>query len=813
MARKDAPADFDHDSRSFRRGGWRQYALAEAQAIRETAGLIDGTAFTKHLVTGPGATDFLDWFTCNKLPRVGRINLTYALTPTGTTRTEYTIVRRAENDYYLVSAGAWQAYDSDHLKKSAEDFMAVGGAPVLIQDVTTQWGVFALAGPRARDIMAELIRDPEPATALSNKRFPWLSMKQVELGMVPTMAIRVAYTGELGWELHHPIEMQMNLWDQLLAAGEKHGMKLVGARAQNWLRQEKSYRAFGTELGRDATPLEAGLDRFVDLTKDFLGKDAMLETGIRSKCVTLLIDGPDDFDPWGKEALVSGGEKVGRLTSGGYSVAFGKQIGMGYVPPDLAEPGTRLQVRINGALYDADGDRGQPLRPEERAHPRRRLSAQEGHAAPFRFPTAPAAPEQGGVSTRRAMWLVGAGPDPDGTGLGKGKVFLDGATRTPPSTPRASPPDHSRLHRQRGRVVRLRPLRLPRRRHRPGVLPRQRPHRGADRHLWHLRRRLPDAPARRRGLRLVRRPYGRARTMQISVAMMALPTLLLGILPTFAQVGMLAPALLVLVRLLQGVSVGGEFSSSATYLVETAPTGKRGLTGSWVNIGSMSGSLLGVGAAAAVTNFFPPDTVSAWAWRLPFLGGALLGATAIMIRLNLHNSERFRQHHQGREETSPLLQAFTTNRRETLLALAFAAAYGACYYIAFVYLPEWLSDQNLMRRGTALAINTGMTLLVIPAMPLAAVVGDRWLPRRKWIGLSFLLLALISWPLYAWMLASGGSLAVVIAVHALTFALLSVHAWARHRRSSSRCFPNAIASRATRSPSTSASASSAVSPR
>jgi dimethylglycine dehydrogenase len=178
-------------------------------------------------------------------------------------------------------------------------------------------------------------------------------MRDIELGMCPVRAIRVAYTGELGWELHHPIEMQNYLFDRLMAAGEAHGMKLVGARAQNWLRQEKSYRAFGTELGRDATPLEAGLDRFVDLSKDFHGKAAMQATGIRAKCVTLLIDGPEDTDPWGKEAIVHNGQKVGRLTSGGYSVAFGKQIGMGYVPPALAVPGTAVEVRINRALWPA----------------------------------------------------------------------------------------------------------------------------------------------------------------------------------------------------------------------------------------------------------------------------------------------------------------------------------------------------------------------------------------------------------------------------------------------------------------------------
>ena len=348
----DAPEDFDHNARSFRRGGWWQYAVDEAKAVRATAGLIDATAFTKHIVRGPGATAFLDWFTCNTLPKVGRINLTYALTPQGTTRTEYTIVRNGENDYYLVSAGAWTAYDADYLRKCAEDKAPEFGH-IDIHDVTTQWGVFAIAGPNSRKILAELIKDADPETALSNKRFPWLSARRIELGMCPVNAIRVAYTGELGWELHHPIEMQRYLWEQLMAAGAKHGMKLVGARAQNWLRQEKSYRAFGNELGRDASPLEAALDRFVDLKKDFQGKAAMLALGVRSKCCTLLIDGPADTDPWGKEALLFDGVKVGRLTSGGYSVAFGKQIGMGYVRPDLAEVGTKLKVRMNRELWDA----------------------------------------------------------------------------------------------------------------------------------------------------------------------------------------------------------------------------------------------------------------------------------------------------------------------------------------------------------------------------------------------------------------------------------------------------------------------------
>ncbi len=227
---------------------------------------------------------------------------------------------------------------------------------VYLADVTTQWGVFALAGPKARAVLRAILVDPEPETALSNERFPWLAVRDVELGMCPTVALRVSYTGSLGWELHHPIEMQNHLFDRLMEAGEPLGLRLVGSRAMNWLRQEKSYRAFGAELGRDATPLEAGLDRFLDRTRDFRGKAAMLETPVRSRCVTLVVDGPADADPWGREALYAedGGRRVGRLTSGGWSVHLGRSIGMGYVAPDVAAPGTPLRVKMLDRLWAAE---------------------------------------------------------------------------------------------------------------------------------------------------------------------------------------------------------------------------------------------------------------------------------------------------------------------------------------------------------------------------------------------------------------------------------------------------------------------------
>ncbi|MEM0988153.1 MAG: FAD-dependent oxidoreductase [Pseudomonadota bacterium] len=359
----DAPEGFDDSTRSFRRGGWWQYAATEAKAIRESVGMVDATAFTKHVLQGPGATSFLDWLTCNKLPRVGRTNLTYALTDAGTIRTELTILRQAEDTYYLVTAGAAETYDSDYLQKMVMDHLAIDG-PMYLANVTGQYGVFALAGPKTRDVLKGLVVDTDPETALSNKRFPWLSGRRLDLKMCTTMAIRVAYTGELGWELHHPMEMQNYLFDLLMEAGEPHGLKLVGARAQNWLRQEKSYRAFGSDLGRDATPLESGLDRFVDMSKEFKGKAAMEATGIRAKCVTVLIDGPEDADPWGREALVVDGKKVGRLTSGGYSVAFGKQIGIGYVQPDLAQVGQKMQVRMQRELWNAEVTVDSPYDPK-----------------------------------------------------------------------------------------------------------------------------------------------------------------------------------------------------------------------------------------------------------------------------------------------------------------------------------------------------------------------------------------------------------------------------------------------------------------
>lgn len=257
---------------------------------------------------------------------------------------------------------------------------------------------------------------------------------------------------------------------------------------------------------------------------------------------------------------------------------------------------------------------------------------------------------------------------------------------------------------------------------------------------------------------------GRSRTMLISVALMALPTLALGCLPTFSTAGLLAPALLVIVRLTQGLSVGGEFSSSVTYLVETAQDDRRGWAGSWANTGSMTGMLLGSGMAAAVTSVFDSATVDDWAWRIPFLLGGILGAIAIVLRRNLPRSEHFVRHQREHGQTSPLLQAFTTNRREMLQGIVFASAYGMLFYLPLVYLPEWLHGQTGMARHLALQINTAATALLLLLIPVSGWIGDHLLRRTHFIALSMAVLVLVSMPLFLWLAADGMLAAAVVQV-------------------------------------------------
>lgn len=239
---------------SFRRSNYFEHVGNECRNVMENVGLQDMSPFAKCWVTGPGAEAWLDGLMANRIPKtVGRVHLCHMLTKNGGVRSEFTIYRAAPNGFYLVSAGALERHDHDYLRKALPKDGSVQFYPV-----TTQWGVLVLAGPRARDVLQKLTD-----TDLSNKAFPWLTGKQINVGPAQAHALRVNFVGELGWELHHPIEMQNTIYDLAMDAGEEFGIKPFGIRAMISMAIEKSYRLVGRELSIEYSAYESGLDRFV----------------------------------------------------------------------------------------------------------------------------------------------------------------------------------------------------------------------------------------------------------------------------------------------------------------------------------------------------------------------------------------------------------------------------------------------------------------------------------------------------------------------------------------------------------------------
>jgi dimethylglycine dehydrogenase len=284
----------------------------------------------------------------NSLPRkVGGISLCHALNRNGGIHSEFTIRRDSNDSFYLVSAGALQRLDHDYLKK----YMPKDGS-VQFTQLTGTYGVLVLAGPKARRIL-ERVSDAD----LSNESFRWLTSQDIRVGLAPANAMRVNFVGELGWELHHPIEYQNHIFDALFAAGADFGLKPFGIRAMDSMRLEKSYRMVGTELSIEYSAFESAMDRFVKPDKgDFLGRDALLasrEAGLENRLVTLEVSDVEDADALGNNALFKGGEIMGRATGGGYGFRVSKSLALGMVQPQYAEPGTTLEIEILGKLHPA----------------------------------------------------------------------------------------------------------------------------------------------------------------------------------------------------------------------------------------------------------------------------------------------------------------------------------------------------------------------------------------------------------------------------------------------------------------------------
>ena len=331
------------DHWSFRRSRWFEAVKREVLHVHAAAGLLDMTPFAKCRIAGPGAAAWLDWMLANRLPaKNGQLRLCHALNRRGGVHSEYTVCREAEDAFYLVSAAAWERLDHDYLHK----FMPDDGA-VRFDYLTDSLGVFVVAGPRARDLLQGL-SDAD----FSNAAFPFLNAREVELAGVPLKAMRVNYVGELGWELHHPIERQNELFDALFEAGASLDLQPFGIRAMDAMRLEKSYRMIGTELSIEYSAYESALDRFVFPDKgDFLGREALLASQARGPdylLATLEVLEAEDADALGNNALIVNGELIGRATSGGYGFRVDKSLALGMVRPERAAPGTRMEIDILG---------------------------------------------------------------------------------------------------------------------------------------------------------------------------------------------------------------------------------------------------------------------------------------------------------------------------------------------------------------------------------------------------------------------------------------------------------------------------------
>jgi dimethylglycine dehydrogenase len=344
---------------SFRRSNYFDLVGAECRNLHENVGLQDMSAFAKFEVSGSGAEAWLDSILTNKIPKaLNRVTLTYLLTKRGGVRAEFTLTRVAPQRFYMVSAGALEAHDFDTLQK-----LLPLDHSVRLDKVTTQYGVLVLAGPRSREVLAK-VADID----VSDKAFPWLTARPLSIGAAGLLALRVNFVGELGYEFHHPIEMQNYIFDRLMKAGAEFGIKPFGIRAMDSLRLEKSYKLVGRELSIEYAGLESALDRFIDLKKtNFLGREALVkwrDNGFANRLVTLEMHGVVDADARGSEPVTRDGAPVGRTTSGGYGWRTGKSLALAMVRPEHAEIGTKLQVQVLGETYAATIVGDSPFDPE-----------------------------------------------------------------------------------------------------------------------------------------------------------------------------------------------------------------------------------------------------------------------------------------------------------------------------------------------------------------------------------------------------------------------------------------------------------------
>ena len=313
------------DIYTFGRQNWFDAVGREHRAAREAAVLFDQSSFAKFALKGPDAVEALNWIAANDVDKpVGALTYTQMLNDHGGIECDLTVGRVARDEFYIVTGTGFATHDFDWIRRNIPE-----GLNCQLFDITSSRAVLSLMGPKSRDILAAVTSQD-----VSNEAFPFGTLKPIGIAGCRVDALRVTYVGELGWELHLPVEFATTVYEALMAAGADHGLINAGYRAIDSLRLEKGYRAWGSDIGPDHTPFEAGLGWAVKLRKDipFKGRaaaKAQKEGGVKKLMACFTTD--SEVVLLGRETIYRNGERVGWLTSGGYGYTVGKSIGYGYV--------------------------------------------------------------------------------------------------------------------------------------------------------------------------------------------------------------------------------------------------------------------------------------------------------------------------------------------------------------------------------------------------------------------------------------------------------------------------------------------------
>ncbi len=313
------------DVYSFGRQNWFDAVGREHRSAREAAALFDQTSFAKFSLKGPDAPAALNWICANDVNKpIGSLVYTQMLNDRGGIECDVIVGRIAREEFYIVTGTGFATRDFDWISRNIPQDMNCQ-----LFDVTSSYAVLSLMGPQARNILQSVTGDD-----VSNEGFAFGTMRDIAVACCPARALRITYVGELGWELHLPMECAQRAYAALCEAGVELGLVNGGYRAIESLRLEKGYRAWSTDIGPDTTPFEAGLGWAVKLGKnvDFKGRDAVLaqrHEGLEKMLACFTVD--PDIVLLGRETIYRNGERVGWLTSAGYGYTVRKSIGYGYV--------------------------------------------------------------------------------------------------------------------------------------------------------------------------------------------------------------------------------------------------------------------------------------------------------------------------------------------------------------------------------------------------------------------------------------------------------------------------------------------------